>query len=93
MSCFTEISISAHELDTELSRIRDQGYALNRGEWREQVCGVAAPIRDVSGEVIAAIGISGPAERLKPRRMKELCPFLIDAANEISARLGCEKRS
>ena len=85
--------LSGDELDAELSRIRVQGYALNRGEWREQVCGVAAPIRDVSGEVVAAIGISGPAERLKPRRMKEMCPFLISAANEISANLGCQNIS
>jgi DNA-binding IclR family transcriptional regulator len=85
--------LSADELDAELSRIRAQGYALNRGEWREQVCGVAAPIRDVSGEVVAAIGISGPSERLKPRRMKELSPFLINAADRISEQLGCESRA
>ncbi len=36
------------ELQRELARIRQTGYAINRGEWREGVCGVGAPIRDSS---------------------------------------------
>jgi DNA-binding IclR family transcriptional regulator len=80
--------VSADELDAELARIRGQGYAVNRGEWREQVCGVAAPIRDAAGAVVAAIGISGPAERLKPRRMKDVGPSVSRVAAHISRLLG-----
>jgi IclR family transcriptional regulator, KDG regulon repressor len=76
------------DLDTELERIRTQGYATNRGEWREQVCGVAAAIRDASGDVVAAVGLSGPTERLKARQMKEWGPPVAKVAEEISRLLG-----
>lgn len=80
--------LRCEDLEAELARIRGQGYAVNRGEWREQVCGVAAPIRDASGQVVAAIGISGPAERLKPRRLKDLGPSVVQVAGQISRLLG-----
>ncbi|MFX7820791.1 IclR family transcriptional regulator C-terminal domain-containing protein, partial [Acinetobacter baumannii] len=67
---------------------RVQGFAVNKGEWRDSVCGLAAPIRDASGSVIAAVGISGPAERLKPKRLKELVAPVVEAAAVISASLG-----
>jgi DNA-binding IclR family transcriptional regulator len=78
----------AGELRTELQRVLDNGYAINRGEWREGVCGLAAPIRDGRGTVIAAIGISGPVDRLKARALKQFAPAVLDAARLISARLG-----
>jgi IclR family KDG regulon transcriptional repressor len=80
--------ITAEELDRELMRARVAGYAVNTGEWRELVCGVAAPIRDRSGEVIAAVAVSGPVERLSPGRMQALGPSVAAVANQISALLG-----
>lgn len=78
----------AAELRAELKRVLDAGYAINRGEWREGVCGVAAPIRDGRGSVIAAIGISGPVDRLKPRVAKQFAPAVVEVARSISSRLG-----
>jgi len=75
-------------LRAELERVRAAGFAVNQGEWRGAVCGVAAPIRDISGAVIAATGVSGPAERLKPRRIKTLAPAVVAAADAISRALG-----
>jgi IclR family transcriptional regulator, KDG regulon repressor len=40
-----------------LARIRLQGYSLDEGEAIEGVTGVAAPIRDFSKEVVAAVGV------------------------------------
>src|SRR5690606_22020885 len=48
---------SSAELDTELERIRSQGYAINRGEWRATVCGLAAPVFNARASVVAAVGI------------------------------------
>lgn len=79
---------SPRGLIAEMESIRTNGYAVNKGEWREGVCGVAAPIWDASGRVCAAIGISGPADRFKSRRIKQLAPTVIDVARQISARLG-----
>ena len=72
----------------EMRRIREQGYAVNRGEWREAVWGVAAPIMDARGSVIAAVGISGPAERLRKRDLKECAQLLVAAAMDIARGLG-----
>ena len=71
----------------ELQTIRRDGYSVNRGEWREGVCGVAAPIRNSSGVVIAAVGISGPAERFKGKKLAFAKP-VIQCANAISQALG-----
>lgn len=72
----------------EMNRIRQQGYALNRGEWREAVGGVAAPIRSGLGQVIAAIGISGPLPRLGLTRVRALAPLVVAAAQEVSEELS-----
>ncbi len=91
---FTSNTItSPRALRKELETVRRNGYSVNRGEWRESVCGVAAPIRDSSGEVVAAVGISGPAERLKPDVFPRLAPRVILCANQISAELGNKSNS
>ncbi|WP_420995671.1 IclR family transcriptional regulator [Cupriavidus sp. 30B13] len=72
----------------EMAKVRKQGYAVNRGEWRETVCGVAAPISDGNGQVIAAVGLSGPAERFRPQRIKGFAELVRGSAAEISDSLG-----
>lgn len=76
------------ELKRELAQVRQQGYAINRGEWRETVGGIAAPIFDAARRPLAAIGISGPVERLRPLKMKEFTPEVVRAAHAISEALG-----
>ncbi len=75
-------------LGLELARIREQGFAVNLGEWRESVGGIAAPIRSADGRVDAAIGISGPRQRITPERIAAFATLVIRAATEISRRLG-----
>jgi DNA-binding IclR family transcriptional regulator len=76
------------EFTREMARVRQLGYAINRGEWREGVCGVGAPIRDVSRQVVAAVGISGPESRMKSTFMREQAPLVIQTADLISKALG-----
>ncbi|MGI8477277.1 MAG: IclR family transcriptional regulator [Thermomicrobiales bacterium] len=71
----------------ELGRVRGQGYAVNLGEWRREVRGIAAPVRDVGG-VVAAIGVCSPASRMDDARVADLIPIMVDAATRLSARLG-----
>lgn len=82
---------NARVLRKELEAVRKRGFSENRGEWRESVCGVAAPIRDWTGEVVAAVGISGPAERLKPDSLDRLAPQVIACADKISSDLGFQR--
>lgn len=71
----------------EMKRVRSSGIAVNRGEWRERVWGVAAPIRGEGGRVVAAVGLSGPAERFRPARLKELAVEVAAVAEGISLAL------
>lgn len=75
------------EFVREMERVRAQGFAVNRGEWRESVGGVAAPVRDPSGAVCAAVGLSGPIDRMRPSSFKALAIDVIQAANGISEAL------
>lgn len=72
----------------EMARVRTQGYALNKGEWNENVFGIAAPVSNVSGRVVAALGLSGPKERFKAAQLKEFAPLVVEAAARVSQRLG-----
>jgi len=72
----------------EMARIRTQGFAVNRGEWNANVAGIAAPVTDARGAVIAAIGLSGPKERFKPAQLKQFAPLIIEAGQQVSTRLG-----
>ena len=76
------------ELVQALKQVRERGYATNLGEWRPNVAGVAAPVLDARGEVIAAVGIAGPLDRLRPTRIRQLAPAVIGIARDISAALG-----
>jgi DNA-binding IclR family transcriptional regulator len=65
-----------------------RGYAFDLEE--DEVGGrcVAAPVRDASGSVVAAIGISGIVLQMPDNRLHELGAMLKSRAAEISTRLG-----
>jgi DNA-binding IclR family transcriptional regulator len=89
LEAFTPRTITNQvELRRELAQVRQQGFAVNRGEWRESVGGIAAPIFDAARRQLAAIGISGPVERLRSPRVKTFTPDVVRAAREISEALG-----
>ncbi|VTU33428.1 Transcriptional regulator KdgR [Variovorax sp. PBL-H6] len=72
----------------EMQKIRSCGYAVNRGEWRTGVNGIAAPIFDGTGAVIAAIGLSGAHDTLNEQRLGELSEQVRQTAQDLSDDLG-----
>lgn len=86
---FTENTLpDAAALTAALAEIRERGYALDLGEHRRDVHCAAAPIRAANGRVIAAISVSGEAERLPPARLHRIAPYVMSHAAAISRRLG-----
>ncbi len=86
---FTDFSISSlEELRRELEEVRQRGYAINLGQWRGGVRGLAAPIRDLHGNAVAAIGVAGPADRLSKTTLRDIAPLVMAAAREVSRELG-----
>ena len=86
---FTDRTITQLEpLLEELARIRRRGYATAFGEFDADLNGVAAPVHDARGQVIAAVDVWGPAFRITPRRVPELVQQVRDSAAAVSVRLG-----
>jgi len=78
----------ADALRDELARVRRRGYGENVQEAEMGVASVAAPIRDSSGEVVAALSVAGPVMRLDGRSMSRFASVAREAADAISHRLG-----
>jgi len=76
------------ELEKELGKVREQGFALDREENEKDVRCVAAPIRNYLGEVIAALSISSPIFRIDKNAQNNLKVALIEVSEKISKRLG-----
>jgi DNA-binding IclR family transcriptional regulator len=75
-------------LRAELEGVREQGYAIAVNELEMGLAAVATPVRGASGEVVAALSITGPTVRMTPARIKELCQELVEESDRLSARLG-----
>ncbi|HEY2192453.1 MAG TPA: IclR family transcriptional regulator [Actinomycetospora sp.] len=76
------------ELEALLARIRHDGVGVNHGSFRTGVGGVAAPIRDHTGGVIASVGLCLPELRFGPDRFDVLRERTVQAATTISAAMG-----
>jgi IclR family acetate operon transcriptional repressor len=68
--------------------VREQGYAIDDQEFEEGLKCIGAPIRDHTGNVVAALSIAGPTMRLRPDRMPGLIGSVMDAAARLSTALG-----
>lgn len=78
-------------LQKELAVIRDVGWAGSVGEVDPAVAGIAAPIRDRGGYVVAVVGIEGATERVcddRQRPRTALVNHVVRAGRAISRELG-----
>lgn len=77
------------KLKEHLRTVREQEFALDKGEVYGDLHCVAAPIRDASGQVVAGISIAGPASRFS-QHLPAYTDIITDAALIVSHRLGYE---
>jgi DNA-binding IclR family transcriptional regulator len=76
-------------LDGELAAVREQGYALNRGETIEGLHAVGVTVRGGGGQPIGALSISGPSHRLTGDYLtRELPELLLGTANELELNIA-----
>lgn len=78
---------SMDQLDHELIRVKQRGYALDDEERESGVRCVAVPIFSSSGNLAAALSVSGPSSRVTSDRVEYLFEKLEKAAAEIGERL------
>lgn len=79
---------SPQELKKILKQVLVQGYAIDDQEFSEGICCIAAPIRNHTGEVIAAVSVSGPSIRMNHDKLAQLRDPILRSAQEISKKLG-----
>jgi IclR family transcriptional regulator, KDG regulon repressor len=80
-----------HDLPTlrqELLLVRQRGWAENVNEAELGVASVAAPIRNGLGEVVAAVSVAGPLQRITNDSLKRFARPTVEAGLAISRRLG-----
>ena len=74
----------------ELQKVKNSGYALSIGEREEGLIGIAAPIFNAKGKVIAAVSMSGPSVRFMDELITEKIEIVTKLAKDISAAMGLE---
>ena len=86
---YTQGTITDPEkLRAELATIRQKGYAIDDEEIEVGLRCIAAPIRDHSGQVTAAISVAAPVQRMTKKNLQATIPSVVAAAEAISRRLG-----
>jgi IclR family KDG regulon transcriptional repressor len=85
----TENSIrSFKQFMEEIRDVRQKGLAFDLEETLVGVKCIAAAVRNARREVVAAISISGPKERMTKARMSAFAPLITEASEKISKELG-----
>lgn len=93
LSSYTPLTITKKSLLVEeLDRVREQGYAVAVDELEVGLAAAAAPIRNAHGDVVASMSVSGPTFRLTEERIGTVVKQLVEAALEVSHRLGWGQR-
>jgi IclR family KDG regulon transcriptional repressor len=85
----TEHSLTSREdLWQDALDIRRYGCAVSREDVTLHACALGAPVRDASGDVVAAVSLSGIEQRFAPERLPQLMERVVAAGAELSRRLG-----
>jgi len=76
------------DLRAQLRDALNDGFARTYEELEIGLDAIAAPVFAASGEVVAALDVSGPSHRLRAEGRPELVRLTLDAAADLSRRLG-----
>lgn len=94
LSSFTKHTITqAEEIGRDLARVRERGWATDDQEYQVGLFCLAAPVRDRSGNVVAAVSVSTLASFLDADNLERLADHVINCTSEISEKLGWDRKS
>lgn len=86
---YTEFTITDFQrLWVEMEKIRRQGFAIDNQEYQLGLRCIAVPIRNSSGNVTAALSISGPISRMNGKVFERNKMTLMKISHEISHKMG-----
>jgi DNA-binding IclR family transcriptional regulator len=72
----------------ELAAVRDRGWADSTAEREAGVASVSAPVRSPAGDVVAAVSVSGPVDRIARRDAAAWAEEVLAAARALEGRLA-----
>ncbi len=86
---YTEQTITSPELlASQFGVIREKGFSYDDQEMELGVRAVAAPIHDYQGNMVAAMSIPGPINRMTPERVEKIAASLKETTANVSRRMG-----
>jgi DNA-binding IclR family transcriptional regulator len=80
--------VTLAEMEKELAQIKKDGFSIDDHEFHDDVWCVAAPVKDNTGQVVAAIGVTGPAAQTDNKKKSNICTYVQQSAGDLSAKLG-----
>jgi DNA-binding IclR family transcriptional regulator len=80
--------VDRKKLAAAIELVRKRGFGEAVGEREDDLNAVAAPVRGADGELVAIVGVQGPASRFGPARMREARAPLLEHALALSRALG-----
>jgi len=88
LTAYTERTITdRNALAVEIEQVRTRGWAQAVGEREDELNGVAVPVLDSAGELVAVLGVQGPAGRFTPRTMRAAIDPLVERAKALTSAL------
>jgi DNA-binding IclR family transcriptional regulator len=89
LKAHTENTVTRREaLLSVLADVAEREHAIDDEESENGLRAVAAPVRNHTGNVIAALGVAAPVQRMTKKDMQTCVPSVIATAAAVSARLG-----
>jgi IclR family transcriptional regulator, KDG regulon repressor len=91
-SCTPKTMTRRDEVLAMLEEVAAREYAIDDEESEPGLRAIAAPVRNHTGVVIAALGVAAPVQRMTKKMMQDCVPSVLATAQAVSARLGYEPR-
>ncbi len=90
---FTPYTIdTAEKLKEAINEAKQQGYAVDNQEYSNDLVGIAAPVKNYRGRVIACVGITAPALRMNDQKTPEYAKQVKATAEKISQSMGFNQK-
>ena len=78
-------------LRTQLELIRKRGWSIDDQEHEDNIMCIASPIRDYSGQVVAAMSVSWPLFRFNQADFEKIVSQIQNATQQLSAIMGFDE--
>jgi DNA-binding IclR family transcriptional regulator len=81
--------VDRHRIADAVKEVGTAGYAVEHGEFMDDLASVAVPIQDYTRALVGTLGVAGPSYRMTEEHVrKQIVPLLLKSGSDLSRRLG-----